>query len=251
MTNHPRERDVVRAARLDSLSVLLTRIANGRTLTPEEARLLVEHVSAEVSESTTARAAAADLARRAEQAEAERDELAQRLSESRSAEAILGQRVLGWAALASSHQRWGQRRWNAWKSARNRARNWQVRAEHAEAALKRVRAAAKHFLHEYEGGEDPCAAAVLAALDEPAPAPAAPGLRWTVATQADTHTWTGDAAAATAWLAGHPHHWNDGQLVIDTIDGPIPAPTGWILARWPDGDITVMSPRAAAKRLRP
>lgn len=64
MTDQPKERDVVRAARLDSLSVLLTRIANGRTLTPEEARLLVEHVGTEVSESTTARAAAADLAQR-------------------------------------------------------------------------------------------------------------------------------------------------------------------------------------------
>lgn len=26
-------------------------------------------------------------------------------------------------------------------------------------------------------------------------------------------------------------------------------PHGWLLARWPDGDVTVMSPRAAAKRL--
>lgn len=58
MTDQPQERDVVRAARLNSLGVLLIRIANGRTLTPEEARLLVEHVSVEVSESTTARAAA-------------------------------------------------------------------------------------------------------------------------------------------------------------------------------------------------
>jgi hypothetical protein len=64
VTDNPEQRDVVRAARLDSLSVLLTRIANGRTLTPEEARLLVEHVGAEVSESTTARAAAADLTQR-------------------------------------------------------------------------------------------------------------------------------------------------------------------------------------------
>ncbi|KFG08122.1 hypothetical protein [Streptomyces scabiei] len=63
-------RDVVRQARLDSLGILLTRIANGRTLTPEEARLLVEHVGAEVSESTTARTAGADLTHRAERAEA-------------------------------------------------------------------------------------------------------------------------------------------------------------------------------------
>jgi hypothetical protein len=62
VTDQPKEHDVVRAARLDSLSVLLTRIANGRTLTPEEARLLVKHVGVEVSESTTARAVGAELA---------------------------------------------------------------------------------------------------------------------------------------------------------------------------------------------
>ncbi|MEH0631739.1 hypothetical protein [Streptomyces stelliscabiei] len=82
------------------------------------------------------------------------------------------------------------------------------------------------------------------------PAPATPGRRWTVTTQVDTHTCTGDAAATTVWLAGHPHHWDADQLIIDTVDGPIPAPHGYLLARWPDGDITVMSPRAAAKRLR-
>ena len=42
------------------------------------------------------------------------------------------------------------------------------RAEAAEAAVERVREAAEYFLHEYEGGEDPCAAAVLAALEQPA-----------------------------------------------------------------------------------
>jgi hypothetical protein len=78
--------------------------------------------------------------RRADQAEAERDDLARQLSESRSGEAILGQRVLHWVALASSHQHWGQRRWNAWKNARSRARNWRARAERAEAAVARVRA---------------------------------------------------------------------------------------------------------------
>lgn len=90
-----------------------------------------------------------------------------------------------------------------------------------------------------------------AALDEPAPATPATGLRHTVAAQVDTHTWTGNQTATTAWLAGHPHHLDGTRLVIDTIDGPVPAPHGYLLARWPDGDITVMSPRAAAKRLHP
>lgn len=39
--------------------------------------------------------------------------------------------------------------------------------QRAEATLARVRAVAEYFLHGYEGGEDPCAAAVLAALTEP------------------------------------------------------------------------------------
>jgi hypothetical protein len=47
--------DVIRAARLDSLGVLLTRIANGVRLTADEARLLMDHVDVEVRESTTAR----------------------------------------------------------------------------------------------------------------------------------------------------------------------------------------------------
>jgi hypothetical protein len=39
-----------------------------------------------------------------------------------------------------------------------------------QAAITRTRQAVADFLHEYEGGEDPCAAAVLAALDESGPA---------------------------------------------------------------------------------
>lgn len=35
--------------------------------------------------------------------------------------AELGRSVVEWAALAKRHQHWGQRRWNAWKSARGRA----------------------------------------------------------------------------------------------------------------------------------
>lgn len=97
------------------------------------------------TEAESADAAAGSYAGRAEAAEAERDELAQRLSEARSGEAILGQRVLHWVALTGSHQHWGQRRWNAWKNARCRARNWRVRAEQAEAALARVRALADRW----------------------------------------------------------------------------------------------------------
>jgi hypothetical protein len=51
----PADEDVIRAARLDSLGVLLTRIANGVRLTADEARLLMDHIDVEVRESTTAR----------------------------------------------------------------------------------------------------------------------------------------------------------------------------------------------------
>lgn len=50
--------DPIRGARLDSLGILLTRIANGRTLTPDEARLLTDHIDTEVRENTIARALA-------------------------------------------------------------------------------------------------------------------------------------------------------------------------------------------------
>jgi hypothetical protein len=62
------------------------------------------------------------------------DDLRRQLAESRAAEAILGRRVVGWAELAKSHQHWGQRRWNAWKSARRRAQ--QLRADAAELEQK-------------------------------------------------------------------------------------------------------------------
>lgn len=155
------------------------------------------------------------------------------------------------------------------ESADAAAGSYAERAEQAEAALERVRtlrdnwAATPHWVDRVprraaamltaalEGKPEPTMAELAAAENEPAPATPATSLRWTVATQADTHTWAGDQTATSAWLADHPHHWTDSGLIIDTIDGPIPAPTGWLLARWPDGDITVMSPRAAAKRLRP
>lgn len=53
------DEDVVRAARLDSLGTLLSRILNGLALTPDESKLLIEHIDTEVRESTTARAVAA------------------------------------------------------------------------------------------------------------------------------------------------------------------------------------------------
>ena len=60
----PAFEEVIRSARLKSLGVLLTRIANGVTLTPDEARLLIDHIDVEVRESTTARAMAHAAARR-------------------------------------------------------------------------------------------------------------------------------------------------------------------------------------------
>lgn len=41
------------------------------------------------------------------------------------------------------------------------------RAEQAEAAITRARSAAEYYLHDHEGGTDACAAAVLAAFDDP------------------------------------------------------------------------------------
>jgi transcriptional regulator with XRE-family HTH domain len=60
----PALEEVIRSARLDSLGVLLTRVANGVTLTSDEARLLVDHIDVEVRESTTAREMARAAARR-------------------------------------------------------------------------------------------------------------------------------------------------------------------------------------------
>jgi hypothetical protein len=130
----------------------------------------------------------------------------------------------------------------------------------AEAAIARVRAECDR-LHrasvladdephtDRERGIVQAITRIRAALAEPAPTTPATSLRWTVATQVDTHTCTEDRDATSVWLAGHPHHWADGQLVIDTVDGPVPAPHGYLLVRWPDGDVIVMSPRSAAKRL--
>lgn len=67
----------------------------------------------------------------------------------------------------------------------------------------------------------------------------------------DTHTWDGTRDAVTVWLAGSPHHWDGPQLVIPA-DGHEARPRrGWTLVRWPDGIITVMSPRSERRFLEP
>jgi hypothetical protein len=126
-----------------------------------------------------------------------------------------------------------------------RDQQWPQRLGRAEKKLARIAAIAD----QYPAGID--TALIHEALDEPTPVTSATSLCWTVTTQVDTHTCTEDQTATTTWLAGHPHHWADGQLVIDTVDGPVPAPHGYLLVRWPDDDVIVMSPRSAAKRLHP
>ncbi|MEV0220840.1 hypothetical protein [Streptomyces sp. NPDC050704] len=62
--DEPHCEDVIRGARLNSLGVLLSRIANGITLTSDEAQLLIDHIDIEVRESTTAREIANSATRR-------------------------------------------------------------------------------------------------------------------------------------------------------------------------------------------
>lgn len=77
-------------------------------------------------------------------------------------------------------------------------------------------------------------------------------LQHTVAAVVDTRLWDGTPnPALIAWLGGDGHHFDGTQLVIHTTDGDIYPEPGWTIVRWPDGDLTVMSPRAAVKRLAP
>jgi hypothetical protein len=75
------DEDVVRAARLDSLGTLLSRILNGLTLTPDEGKLLTEHIDTEVRESTTARAVAASNKRHVQTIAPEIDRLTAELED--------------------------------------------------------------------------------------------------------------------------------------------------------------------------
>lgn len=77
-------------------------------------------------------------------------------------------------------------------------------------------------------------------------------LQHTVAAVVDTRVWDGTPnPALIAWLGDDGHHFDGTQLVIHTTDGDIYPEPGWTIVRWPDGDLTVMSPRAAVKRLAP
>lgn len=145
-----------------------------------------------------------------------------------------------------------------------RAHQQQNRAETAEAALTRVRAVAQKFASaqygvdaDADGVRRTAARELLTALGEPtAPAPLVdrpPTSHRLRSTPVDLHTWDGTHnPATTAWLAGHPHTWDGQQLVIHNPDDPTagterrPEP-GWTLARFPDGTVTVNSPRSAAR----
>lgn len=77
-------------------------------------------------------------------------------------------------------------------------------------------------------------------------------LQHTVPADVDTRIWDGTHdPALIAWLGENSHRFDGTQLVIQTTDGDIYPEPGWTIVRWPDHDLTVMSPRAAAKRLAP
>lgn len=77
-------------------------------------------------------------------------------------------------------------------------------------------------------------------------------LQHTVPALVDTRTWDGtrDPALIT-WLGEDAHRFDGHQLVLQTSDGDVYPEPGWTLLRWPDGGLTVMSSRAAARRLTP
>lgn len=56
---------------------------------------------------------------------------------------------------------------------------------------------------------------------------------------AATWTWTGDRTLPD-WLTGY-HHWHADRPTVHTVDGPRALYTGWLVALWTDGVITVGS----------
>ncbi|MBE4790988.1 hypothetical protein [Streptomyces caniscabiei] len=77
-------------------------------------------------------------------------------------------------------------------------------------------------------------------------------LQHTVAAVVDTRIWDGTPnQALLAWLGDDGHHFDGTQLVIHTTDGDLYPEPGWTIVRWPDRDLSVMSSRAAVKRLAP
>ncbi|KND29879.1 hypothetical protein [Streptomyces stelliscabiei] len=77
-------------------------------------------------------------------------------------------------------------------------------------------------------------------------------LQHTVPAVVDTRIWNGtDDPNLIKWLGEDTHRFDGHQLVLQTSDGDVYPEPGWTLLRWPDGDLTAMSTRAAAKRLTP
>lgn len=63
-----------------------------------------------------------------------------------------------------------------------------------------------------------------------------------------TRIWDGTCDPdLSTWLGPHTHHYEGEQLVIDTVDGPVPPQPGYRLARWTDREVTVASPRTAER----
>ncbi|GAQ64081.1 hypothetical protein [Streptomyces scabiei] len=77
-------------------------------------------------------------------------------------------------------------------------------------------------------------------------------LQHTVPADVDTRIWNGTPdPALLAWLGEDGYHFDGTQLVVHTTDGDLYPEPGWTIVRWPDTDLSVMSPRAAVKRLAP
>jgi hypothetical protein len=67
----------------------------------------------------------------------------------------------------------------------------------------------------------------------------------------ELRTWTGRAEPdLREWLGAAGHHFDGEQLVIHGDDN-VPLRPGWKLVRWPDGAITVSSPRSAERLYQP
>lgn len=92
------------------------------------------------------------------------------LAQAREGEADLGARVIEWVALAKSHQEWGQRRWNAWKSARARANRFRSQLARVRAECDRLEAAVRAHPQtpDFDGAYLAAIRHIRGALDEPA-----------------------------------------------------------------------------------
>ena len=77
-------------------------------------------------------------------------------------------------------------------------------------------------------------------------------LQHTVSADVDTRIWDGTHDPdLIAWLGEDDHRFDGTQLIIQTADGDLYPEPGWTIVRWPDRDLSVLSPRAVVKCLVP